>query len=326
MKTLHIALLFVVLLLPVATFGQTDERAKGIEFFKNQSYKEAAALLEKTVKAAPGDVEARNYLALAQIALGKFKNAEKTLETGLETAPNDAAARKSLAFVYLMRGKFSESVDEIARLRTLAPLDAESFYILGLAEFRLRRNGEALAAADESIKLNAKYANAYLLKAQAILNLWNGDRKIYQEITARYGSPVDHIGKFVTLAANSPEAPFWRAQQESLKIFAKYYEELEKTKSSADANTAPTGFKILKKPRAEYSSRARSAGVGGTVRLLVAFGADGKIENVMVLSSLGYGLDEVSIKAARKIEFEPATLNGQPVRSIRPVEYTFTIY
>ena len=52
----------------------------------------------------------------------------------------------------------------------------------------------------------------------------------------------------------------------------------------------------------------------------------GKVEHVLVLTSLGYGLDEEAIKAARGIKYEPQTRDGKPVTTVKPVEYSFTIY
>jgi len=62
------------------------------------------------------------------------------------------------------------------------------------------------------------------------------------------------------------------------------------------------------------------------LRLLVAFSANGRVENIPVLTSLGYGLDAQAIKAAKRIKFEPATRDGKPVMSVKTVEYSFTIY
>jgi TonB family protein len=40
--------------------------------------------------------------------------------------------------------------------------------------------------------------------------------------------------------------------------------------------------------------------------LAVEFSKNGKVENVLVLKSLGYGLDEKAIEASQDIKFEPA--------------------
>jgi TonB family protein len=328
MKKLYKSALFFVLLFAASVcFAQGDaEREKGIELYNKGSYKEAVATLQKVVKTTPADAEARAFLGMSQVKLGKVKDAEKSLGKSLELDPNQPAARKAMAYVLVLRNKSQESIKQMEALKALNAMDAESFYILGWAHLRLGNGEAALENADQSVKLNPKFANAYLLKAQAIMNRWNSP-KDYKAIAEQYGTSADNIGKFIVLSAALPDAPYWRGQQETLKIFAAYYNEQEKIKNSPDATSAnETPLKILAKPRANYTDQARQAGISGVIRLLVAFTENGKIENVLVLTSLGYGLDAEAIRAAKAIKYEPATRNGKPVTSVKAIEYTFTIY
>ena len=64
-------------------------------------------------------------------------------------------------------------------------------------------------------------------------------------------------------------------------------------------------LKILKKQKAQYTDRARQAGVQGTLTMAVLFGASGKVEQILPIKRLGYGLDEQAIGAAYMMEFEP---------------------
>jgi TonB family protein len=328
LKSLYkIAPLTIMLSLALTSvLAQTNDRESGIEFFKKGSYKESVAALQKAVKAAPSDAEARTYLGLSQIKLGKLKDAEKTLDKSLELNPNQPNARKGLAYVYLLRDKLKDSVRQIAVLKAAGALDAESYYIFGWANLRLGNSDDALESAEQAVRLEPKMANAYLLKAHAMMNR-RGSRQDYAEIAARYGSAADNIGKYILLSVNSSDRPFWRGQEETLRTFAAYYAEKEKNKNAAtatDANVTP--LKILAKPRASYTDRARQAGVSGIIRLLVAFSETGKVTGVLVLTSLGYGLDEEAVKAARGIQFEPEKRGGTAVMTVKPVEYSFTIY
>lgn len=328
MKILYKITLSVALLFSAGIgFAQPPaEREKGFELYDKGSYKESAAVLEKVVKAAPTDTEARTFLGLAQVKLGRLKDAEKTLGKSVELNPNQPNARKALAYVFLLRNKLKETLKQMEALKAMQPLDAESFYILGWAHLRLGNNETALENAEQSVKLNPKFANAYLLKAQAIMNRWDNP-KDYRAIAEKYGSSAENIGKFIVLSSEKPDVPFWRGQQETLKIFAAYYAEKEKNKNSADeADANVTPVKIISKPRASYTDQARQAGVSGTIRLLAAFSENGKVENVLVLTSLGYGLDAEAVRAARGIRFEPAARNGKPVMTVKMIEYSFMIY
>ncbi len=327
MKTLYkIILLCTLLFSASAVFAQQTEREKGIELYKKGSYKESAAVLEKFVKATPNDAEARTFLALSQIKIGKIKDAVKMLDKSLDVNPNQPDALKAYAYALILRRNAKESVKQIDRLKAMQPLDAESFYILGWANLQLENYDDALENAEQAVKLAPKMPNVYYLKAQAIMNRRNVPTD-YAAIAEKYGSAADNIGKFIVLSAALPDAPYWTGQQETLKVFAAYYAEREKNKGSADADAANiTPLKITAKPRANYTDQARQAGISGTILLLVAFTEKGTVENVLVLKSLGYGLDQQAMKAAKGIKYEPETRNGKPVTTVKNVEYSFTIY
>lgn len=307
---------------------QPTDREKGIELYKKGSFNESAAVLEKAVKATPNDAQARTFLALSQIKLGRIKDAAKMLDKSLELDPNQPDARKAYAYVLLLRGKMKDSIDQITDLKAMQPeLDAETFYILGWAQLRLGNYDESLENAEQAVRLSPKTPNGYYLKAQAIMNRRYAPTD-YAAIAAKYGSASDNIGKFIVLSAALPDAPYWKDQQETLKVFAAYYAEKEKNKGAADDFDAGniTPLKITAKPRAGYSVQARQAGISGTIRLLVAFTEKGTVENVLVLTSLGYGLDAEAVKAAKQIKYEPETRDGKPVTTVKTLEYTFTIY
>ncbi|HEV2881163.1 MAG TPA: energy transducer TonB [Pyrinomonadaceae bacterium] len=84
---------------------------------------------------------------------------------------------------------------------------------------------------------------------------------------------------------------------------------------------------IRSKPNPVYPHEARRYGVQGAVKLRLILGADGKIRDpVEVLEGLPYGITEQAIKAARRIEFEPARKDGRPVSQYVTVVYHFHLY
>lgn len=85
-------------------------------------------------------------------------------------------------------------------------------------------------------------------------------------------------------------------------------------------------FKILSKPRANYTDTARQNQVTGVVRVRVQFLPSGAIGSVTPLNSLPYGLTEQAIAAAKQIRFEPQKANGSPVAVTKVIEYSFSIY
>jgi len=80
------------------------------------------------------------------------------------------------------------------------------------------------------------------------------------------------------------------------------------------------------KPRASYVQRARDNNVMGAVRLRIVFGENGYIPTIHVMRTLPDGLVRQSIFAALRLKFVPAERNGKPIRTVRTLEYTFSIY
>jgi TonB family protein len=79
-------------------------------------------------------------------------------------------------------------------------------------------------------------------------------------------------------------------------------------------------------PQPEYSDQARKKKFQGTCLLEVVVETDGKPRDIRVTRPLGLGLDEQAIKAVKKMEFEPARKDGQPVAVKVHMEVTFHLY
>jgi TonB family protein len=83
---------------------------------------------------------------------------------------------------------------------------------------------------------------------------------------------------------------------------------------------------VTYKPRPSYTEEARKNQINGTVRLKVVFTANGTIGSITPVSSLGYGLTEQAIAAARNMRFEPAKRGGVPYTVSKVVEFNFNLY
>lgn len=308
--------------------AQTDAAArdKAIELFRKADYQNSVKMLKQFTKQNSQDYLAFYYLGLSLERQNKLKDAEKAIETSVKLKADFAQSQTALAYILLRRNKLAESARAAGRSAALDAKDETAFYVLGMASLRLGKPEAALENVEKTISLNPKFGGAYLLKAHAIMNR-NLETKDYRATAARYGTAADSIGKYIVLTSGSPDAAFWRDQQESLNFFARYYTEKEKNKTpTGQKDPNATDVKILKKRRANYTDGARQAGVSGIVRVLAAFSETGKISHVILLNTLGHGLDEQAIKAAKDIKFQPATKNGAPVTDVKVIEYSFAIY
>ncbi len=82
---------------------------------------------------------------------------------------------------------------------------------------------------------------------------------------------------------------------------------------------------ITSKPKPSYTKEARRNGIQGFVTLRVLLSARAKIDRIRVIKGLRAGLTENAIRAACRMEFRPATKNGQPVAQWLTAEYVFRL-
>ena len=83
---------------------------------------------------------------------------------------------------------------------------------------------------------------------------------------------------------------------------------------------------VLSQTEPQYTEEARRKRVGGFISLRLEVLADGTVGNVRTLNSLGSGLDENAIEAARKLVFLPAVKDRKFVDSFIQLEMSFNIY
>lgn len=82
---------------------------------------------------------------------------------------------------------------------------------------------------------------------------------------------------------------------------------------------------IREKPTPAYTREARELGVEGEVLLEVLFASNGRVQVLRVVRGLGHGLDESAVRAAEKIRFSPAQLEGQAVDISATVHIVFQL-
>jgi protein TonB len=90
-------------------------------------------------------------------------------------------------------------------------------------------------------------------------------------------------------------------------------------------NRTSVAAKLQRSTMPVYPLAAKNQGLEGVVVLAITIGPDGRVEDVRVLRGLGFGLDESALKAARQTQWQPATLDGQPIRSTRRFNVRFTL-
>ena len=124
------------------------------------------------------------------------------------------------------------------------------------------------------------------------------------------------------LALNPSDREMWQERLETLRLYSQPISSPEERRVFGSGEVQ-TSARIIETPLAEYTDEARAAKTHGDVRLRVVLAADGMVKNVFPIKSLGHGLTESAMKAARQIKFEPAVRNGEPASEFMTFVYEF---
>jgi len=124
------------------------------------------------------------------------------------------------------------------------------------------------------------------------------------------------------LKLNPPNADFWRERLETLQLYSQPVSSPDERRVFGSGEVQQSA-RILETPAAEYTAEAQRAKANGQVRLRMVLGADGAVKYIFPIKSLGHGLTESAMKAARQIKFEPAIRNGKPASQFITFVYEF---
>lgn len=327
------------------------DKERGVELLQQKKIDEAIKALRLATKKNKTDAEAWNFLGTALIKKKDVKSARKAFETALKLRPDYAAAHYNLAYVLMLADKSSEALKAARRAIELDASIAEAHYILGMVYLRESSGERALAEADATINLKPSFAPAFLLKSQALMNIYgtwalqesdvpSGKRaQPLDEATsaariqeskkrgALLRQAADSLEQYLKLAPAEAASETLREQLEALRIHGRSAEiENESERTVFNSKEVSSRARILTRPEPEYTDEARSANVSGIVILHAIFATDGKVKNILVISSLPHGLTEAAMRAARSIKFTPAMKDGRPVSQFIQIEYRFNLF
>ena len=317
---------------PSRTLGQSSPTARsaeleaGIKLVEQHRDFEAVKILKKATSTNKTDSEAWFYLGVAYVGLLDIKEATKSFETAIELAPQFADAHLALSDAYLRQSRLQLAANEAERALSLRPNNPYAHFTHAFTNFRRGSFEDAVTDADLAIKQKSDFAEAYLLKAQALLGRYPGPASTQDEEAkvrneARYRSAAEPLKVYVGLVRDSENSRIWRDAIDVLSQF-----------SYSDRNDARTGrqvdtkARLISKPEPMYTEQARQYQVEGTVILRVVFASDANVKNIHIAQALPAGLTEQAVKAARRIQFIPATLDGKPVSMWMQLEYNFYLY
>lgn len=225
-----------------------------------------------------------------------------------------------------------EKGDDLAAIKALQlavkkdKANLHAWHYLGLSFERLGKTTDARKAHERAARLGDELLESLFLSLGA-----REQTRSFQEIHEPLSLAAQSARKYIALSGklSKSKQEDWNNRVESLRDFV----EVSDPKNSSQGERqifspkeVTTKARVLSKPEPEYSEEARRHGDTGTVVLRAIFAADGKVRAIRPLTVLPHGLTLMSINAARRIKFIPATKDGRPVSMYIQLEYNFNLF
>jgi tetratricopeptide (TPR) repeat protein len=274
------------------------------------------------------DADAWQYLGIDYYRIGNYKDAKKAFEKVIELRPNSDSAYSYYGNLLLISDEVVKASKAANQALKLNPENADATFILSTIEIKTAQPKESLKRADDMIRNKIGIAAAYLIKSQAYISL-------YGEAAPAWGTTIndslkaklldllrkasDSLEAYLNLTPKNNYSEQYRQQLEALSI-------LLNNGGSMELPSAYLKPKITFKTFGRYTDAARNARVNGVVKLIALFASDGKIKFIVPVKKLEYGLTEVSLREAEKIQFTPAIKDRKPVSVIMILEYSYNTY
>ncbi|MBK7704255.1 MAG: TonB family protein [Acidobacteria bacterium] len=321
-----------ILILSLSVFGQITELDRGIELYRNGNYASAIVVLEKLSKGElKNDARVWNYIGLAYMKIDDNPAAAKALERSVKLAPNDSTIRANYGFVLLLNREIGKARSNLTKAIELDSKNASAYFLRATARFWDSKYKDALSDAEQAIAVNPDFGVAYTLKADVLVAMFGENVPTGTPTAEELGlleRAIQALETCIASCTNKSQVEEQKSRLLGVNAFLRFLNEGNRilpvtNQTETDASLTPV--KIISKPRPAYTDNARWNNISGTIRVIALFDVSGRVAQAFVVKSLGYGLDEQALRAARSIRFEPAKRNGVPYSVVKMVEYSFTI-
>ena len=301
MQFIRVVLTCVVLLLAAAArvYAQAPLDVAR-DLYASADYEKALGLLDDLIArndAGQKRQEAELYRALCFLALGKREDADRAVETivqrdPLYRAPEDIAPRMRTAFGDAKKRLLPAIVQQHYN-SAKAAFDAKDF---GAAGDGFQRVLDALN--DPDMKHAASQSPLADLKTLA-----SG----FRDLSVQAIPPPPPVAAILAVPP-----PVQQVQAQSQVVVA------TKIYNGTEPGIIPPVAIVQQFPK--FPGRVPSGGIAGAVEIVID--QQGSVESASMQSPLLSGYDEIVVNAARNWRYQPAKVNGQPVKFRKSIRIT----
>jgi TonB family protein len=196
------------------------------------------------------------------------------------------------------------------------PDDMWAFYYFGLCLLKLKRLDVAAKAYQQAMAIKPNEAAVHYQLCKIYLEMGASDAA---EKERRWLQENDReLALYLSDPLTSDKSTTQQIQKAPLSS--------ANDKPTVEPMTKDLRPTILYREKAKYTEIARINHAQGTVVLQAVFAVNGEMQNIRVIRGLPDGLTHKAIEATRKIRFNPATRNGEPVSVRGTLEFTWNLY
>ena len=299
MQFIRVVLTCVVLLLAAAArvYAQAPLDVAR-DLYATADYEKALGLLDDLIArndAGQKRQEAELYRALCFLALGKREDADRAVETivqrdPLYRAPDDIAPRMRTAFGDAKKRLLPSIIQQHYSSAKMA-FDAKDF---GAAGDGFQRVLDALN--DPDMKHAASQSPLADLKTLA-----SG----FRDLSVQAIPPPPPVAAILAVPP-----PVQQVQVQS-QVVSKIY-------NGTEPGIIPPVAIVQEFPK--FPGRVPSGGIAGAVEIVID--QSGSVESASMQSPVLSGYDEIVVNAARNWRYQPAKVNGQPVKFRKSIRIT----
>ncbi len=324
--------ILLILAISISVFGQTSELDRAIELYRNGSFASAIVVLERLSKSdLKNDARVWNYIGLAYMKIDDLKSAQKALEKAVKLAPNDTTILTNYGFVLLLGNNPGKARSVLTKAIELNPKNAPAYFLRGTGRYWDGKLDDALKDVEASISADKDFAVAYALQADILVAMFGKEvpnDSPGPDALALLERAVKTLEACIASCTGKSQVEVQTEKLVGVRGLYRYFSSGNRIgpANQTEDGAVTTPVKVIAKPRPAYTNNARYNNVSGVIRVLVLFDVSGKVTQAFIVKSLGYGLDEEALSAARGITYEPATRNGVPYAVVKMVEYSFEIY
>ena len=290
----------------------------GVKEYKRGNLNKAISLLKNETKVNPKDSILWNYLGLAYQDKRKFKSSLNAFMKAIEVDSSNITFHNNAALVYLQQGNDEAAAQMATKSIKLRAKQSRGYSIRAVALEKQNKLVEAFNDSSRAIENGTRLKEVFLLRSKIGIRYINSvkTKGTYEDLSL--DGAIKALENCKKVCFEVPEDLDNRLAE--MRQYREVAKSLDLHKKGEDGCKP---LRIRSRPTPGYTSEAEDRGITGAVHIRVVFGADSKIKAYIVTQSLPFGLTERSIKALKKMRFNPAKCGSSKKDTVKTLVFNF---